>query len=159
MLCKCKVVLFICFKAGVYLVIMDIIYAASWCLKIILGQHLNYLPSVELNSLIIPWLMIKSLKWIFCIQSNSIYHNFQNTSYVDKLVFRYISNRSHMKTSELMNYHYAVCSPIIVLIKEGHLWSLFYWVSGKQITHRPHGKFLIMKPRVFWQGMRWKNRQ
>lgn len=128
--------------------LMDIICTASWCLKIILGQCLNYLPSVELNSLIIPWLMIKSLRWILCIQSNSISCNFQSTSDVDKLVSRYIFHRPHMKTSELMNYHYAVYTPIIVLIKEGHLWSLFYWVSGKQITYRPHGKFLIMKARV-----------
>lgn len=70
MLCKCKV-LFICFRAGVYSVIMDInwviSYTASWCLKIILRQCLNYLPSVELNSVIIAWLMIKSLKWILYI--------------------------------------------------------------------------------------------
>lgn len=66
--CKCKVVLLIRFRAGVYSVIMDInwviSYTASWCLKIILRQCLNYLPSVELNNFIIAWLMIKSLKWI-----------------------------------------------------------------------------------------------
>lgn len=59
------------FQGWSYSVIIDINwlirYTASWCLKIILRQCLNYLPSVELNSLMLAWLMIKSLKWILYI--------------------------------------------------------------------------------------------